>query len=125
LSWVPGWVSHIEDVWEHADSARFFERLASFSRLILFDKRGTGLSDRVAESQLPTLEQRMDDVRGEARPDRMAEIAAELVRLNVDVIVTSTDAGIAAVKGSGSSASRKGIGLRLSTNNECLPRPAA
>jgi pimeloyl-ACP methyl ester carboxylesterase len=122
---VPGWVSHIEDVWEHADSARFFERLASFSRLILFDKRGTGLSDRVAESQLPTLEQRMDDVRGEARPDRMAEIAAELVRLNVDVIVTSTDAGIAAVKGSGSSASRKGIGLRLSTNNECLPRPAA
>jgi hypothetical protein len=62
---------------------------------------------------------------GEARPDRMAEIAAELVRLNVDVIVTSTDAGLATVKGSGSSASRKGIGLRLSTNNECLPRPAA
>ena len=43
--------------------ARFFERLASFSRLILFDKRGTGLSDRVADTQLPTLEQRMDDVR--------------------------------------------------------------
>jgi class 3 adenylate cyclase/alpha-beta hydrolase superfamily lysophospholipase len=60
---VPGWVSHIESTWEHGDSARFFERLASFSRLILFDKRGTGLSDRVAESQLPTLEQRMDDVR--------------------------------------------------------------
>jgi class 3 adenylate cyclase/pimeloyl-ACP methyl ester carboxylesterase len=60
---VPGWVSHVEDLWEHRDSARFFERLASFSRLILFDKRGTGLSDRVGESQLPTLEQRMDDVR--------------------------------------------------------------
>ena len=43
--------------------ARFFERLASFSRLILFDKRGTGLSDRVRESDLPTLETRMDDVR--------------------------------------------------------------
>ena len=38
-------------------------RLASFSRLILFDKRGTGLSDPVAESSLPTLEERMDDVR--------------------------------------------------------------
>src|SRR3712207_8723375 len=43
--------------------ARFLERLASFSRLILFDKRGTGLSDRVAVDDLPTLEQRMDDVR--------------------------------------------------------------
>ena len=60
---VPGWLSHIEAVWEDQDSARFFERLASFSRLILFDKRGTGLSDRVPESHLPTLEQRMDDVR--------------------------------------------------------------
>ena len=43
--------------------ARFFERLASFSRLILFDKRGTGLSDRVSEDKLPSLETRMDDVR--------------------------------------------------------------
>ena len=41
--------------------ARFFERLASFSRLMLFDKRGTGLSDPV--SDVPTLEQRVDDVR--------------------------------------------------------------
>src|SRR5205823_6483647 len=40
---------------------RFFNRLASFSRLILFDKRGTGLSDQTTD--LPTLEQRMDDVR--------------------------------------------------------------
>ena len=38
-------------------------RLASFSRLILFDKRGTGLSDRVPVGELPTLEERMDDVR--------------------------------------------------------------
>ncbi len=60
---VPGWVSHLEvQYWEEPIVARFFERLATFSRLILFDKRGTGLSDRVAPSALPTLEQRMEDV---------------------------------------------------------------
>jgi class 3 adenylate cyclase/pimeloyl-ACP methyl ester carboxylesterase len=63
LIYVPGWVSHIELAWEEPSLARMLERLASFSRLILFDKRGTGLSDRVPESKLPTLEQRMDDVR--------------------------------------------------------------
>lgn len=60
---VPGWVSHVEVAWQHPLLARFLERLASFARLIVFDKRGTGLSDRVAVEQLPTLEQRMDDVR--------------------------------------------------------------
>ena len=60
LVWVPGFVSHLEYDWEHPRPARFFRRLASFSRLIRFDKRGTGLSDRVA---IPTLEERMDDVR--------------------------------------------------------------
>ncbi len=60
---VPGWISHLEHQWEDPAHARFLERLASFSRLISFDKRGTGLSDRVADSALPTLEQRMDDVR--------------------------------------------------------------
>lgn len=63
LVFVPGWVSNIEYSWEHPSYAKFYNRLASFSRLILFDKRGTGLSDRVADSELPTLEQRMDDVR--------------------------------------------------------------
>ncbi len=63
LVYVLGWVSHVELLWEEPASARFLERLASFSRLVLFDKRGTGLSDRVAEAELPTLEQRMDDVR--------------------------------------------------------------
>jgi pimeloyl-ACP methyl ester carboxylesterase len=58
---VPGWVSNIEVLWEEAACARFLGRLASFTRLILFDKRGTGLSDRVAD--LPNLETRMDDVR--------------------------------------------------------------
>src|SRR5438094_2879229 len=60
---VPGWVSNIEVFWEEPAMARFLGRLASFSRLILFDKRGTGLSDRVSNDKLPTLEERMDDVR--------------------------------------------------------------
>jgi pimeloyl-ACP methyl ester carboxylesterase len=63
LLYVPGWVSHVEQGWEEPAMAHFLHRLASFSRLILFDKRGTGLSDRVPEHELPTLEQRMDDVR--------------------------------------------------------------
>jgi pimeloyl-ACP methyl ester carboxylesterase len=63
LVYVMGWVSNIEAFWQEPSVARFFERLASISRLILFDKRGTGLSDRVPIDQLPTLEQRMDDVR--------------------------------------------------------------
>jgi pimeloyl-ACP methyl ester carboxylesterase len=60
---VPGWVSNLEAAWEDPGMARVFDRLASFSRLILFDKRGTGLSDRVPTDQLPCLETRMDDVR--------------------------------------------------------------
>jgi class 3 adenylate cyclase len=63
LVYVPGWVSHVERGWEIADNARFLKRLASFSRLIMFDKRGTGLSDRVPLNQLPTMEERMDDLR--------------------------------------------------------------
>ena len=63
LVYVSGWVSHIEVMWEEPSLARFLRRLASFSRLILFDKRGTGLSDRVPSNELPTLEQRMDDLR--------------------------------------------------------------
>ena len=61
LVFVMGWVSHLEYFWKEPSFARFLTRLASFSRLILFDKRGTGLSDPVA--RLPTLEQRVDDVR--------------------------------------------------------------
>jgi pimeloyl-ACP methyl ester carboxylesterase len=63
LVYVPGWVSNIELMWDEPDYAAFLERLASFSRLIIFDKRGTGLSDPVPLDQLPTLEERMDDVR--------------------------------------------------------------
>jgi class 3 adenylate cyclase len=61
LVWVPGFVSHLEADWESPVRTRIFERLGSFCRLIRFDKRGTGLSDRGAA--IPSLEQRMDDVR--------------------------------------------------------------
>ncbi len=58
---VIGWVSNVEYLWEEPSVSKFFKRLAKFSRLIIFDKRGTGLSDRV--KNLPTLEERMDDMR--------------------------------------------------------------
>src|SRR5205085_2615848 len=58
---VNGFVPHIELAWEHEPFARALEGLASFARVITFDRRGSGLSDPVAEA--PTLEQRMDDVR--------------------------------------------------------------
>jgi DNA-binding winged helix-turn-helix (wHTH) protein len=63
LVFVMGWVSHLEYFWAEPSFGHFLRKLASFSRLILFDKRGTGLSDRVPLTALPTLEQRMDDVR--------------------------------------------------------------
>ena len=62
LVYVPGWISNVELMWEEPAHARLLRRLASFSRLILFDKRGTGMSDPVSVDRLPTLEQRMDDV---------------------------------------------------------------
>jgi pimeloyl-ACP methyl ester carboxylesterase/DNA-binding CsgD family transcriptional regulator len=58
---VPGFVSHLEVAWEEPNLAHFLSRLASFSRLILFDKRGTGMSDPVPDA--PTMEERMDDIR--------------------------------------------------------------
>jgi Predicted hydrolases or acyltransferases (alpha/beta hydrolase superfamily) len=62
IVFVMGWVSHLEYFWKNPLFASFLSRLSSFSRLILFDKRGTGLSDRVPINKLPTLEQRMEDV---------------------------------------------------------------
>jgi class 3 adenylate cyclase/predicted alpha/beta hydrolase len=58
---VPSWVTNVEESWEEPSYARLLNRLASFGRLILFDKRGTGLSDRIVP--LPGLQERMDDVR--------------------------------------------------------------
>ena len=60
---IPGFVSHVEHAWDDPRLAHFYRHIASFARLILFDKRGTGMSDPVPIQQLPTLEQRMDDVR--------------------------------------------------------------
>jgi class 3 adenylate cyclase len=60
LVYVPTWISQIEHYWEEPSIARYFGRLASFSRLIMFDRRGSGLSDPVARA--PTLEEQMDDV---------------------------------------------------------------
>ena len=68
IVYVPGWLSHVELAWELPDLALGFERLASFARLILFDKRGTGMSDRVPNDSLPTLDERMDDVRAVMDP---------------------------------------------------------
>lgn len=57
----PGWASHLEYSWEDPTYAKFLQRLGTFARVAWFDKRGTGLSDRVGE--LPTLELRIDDIR--------------------------------------------------------------
>ena len=80
LVWVMGWVSNVDYFWQEPSFARFLRRLASFSRLILFDKRGTGMSDRVPIDALPTLEQRMDDVR--AVMDAVGSERAALVGLS-------------------------------------------
>jgi len=63
LLFNPPYVSHVELIWEEPLAARFLRRLASFSRVLMFDKRGTGMSDRVPPTALPTLEERMDDLR--------------------------------------------------------------
>jgi pimeloyl-ACP methyl ester carboxylesterase/DNA-binding CsgD family transcriptional regulator len=61
LVYVPGWISHLEIELQNGLSRRFYEALASFSRLIRFDKRGTGMSDRVMEAM--SIDQRIDDIR--------------------------------------------------------------
>jgi len=81
LVYVPGFVSNIDQNWELPVFANFFGRLASFSRLIMLDKRGTGLSDRFAGA--PSLEQRMDDVR--AVMDAVGSKRAALVGLSEGV----------------------------------------
>ena len=58
---IPGFISHVEHVWDSPDQAAWFNHLARRMRIVMFDKRGTGLSDRLG--QLPDLDQRMDDAR--------------------------------------------------------------
>ncbi|MBT8164091.1 MAG: adenylate/guanylate cyclase domain-containing protein [Acidimicrobiia bacterium] len=63
LVYVPGWISNVELMWDDPVLAGILRRLGTFARVITFDKRGTGMSDRVPVNELPHLEQRMDDVR--------------------------------------------------------------
>ena len=63
LVFIPGWVSNVEECWNIPQLAAWLRYLSSFSRLVLFDKRGTGLSDNVNELDLPNIEQRADDLR--------------------------------------------------------------
>src|SRR5215467_5837099 len=63
LVFVPGFISNLDIHWEDPGYAHLLRRLGAFSRLIMLDKRGTGLSDRVDTHHLPSLETRMDDVR--------------------------------------------------------------
>jgi pimeloyl-ACP methyl ester carboxylesterase len=58
---IPGWASNVENIWTLTEFAEFADKLAQFARVILLDRRGTGLSDPVVNP--PTLEERMDDVR--------------------------------------------------------------
>jgi pimeloyl-ACP methyl ester carboxylesterase/class 3 adenylate cyclase len=61
LVYVPGWTSNVEYMWALPENHRFLDRLATFARVVVLDRRGTGLSDPVDNP--PTLEERMDDVR--------------------------------------------------------------
>jgi pimeloyl-ACP methyl ester carboxylesterase len=58
---IPGFISHVEHVWDSPDQSRWLNHVARKARVVIFDKRGTGLSDRMG--QLPNLDQRMDDAR--------------------------------------------------------------
>lgn len=61
LVFVPGWISHLDIWWDSPVTAGWLQRFGRFARVIMFDKRGTGLSDR--DCGLPTMDQRMDDIR--------------------------------------------------------------
>jgi class 3 adenylate cyclase len=78
LVYVPSWISQVEHYWEEPMVARYFNRLASFSRLIMFDRRGSGLSDPVPRA--PALEEQMDDVVAvmDAAGSRRAAVFAQL-----------------------------------------------
>ena len=67
LIYLPGWVSNVEGNWLAPDHARFLERLSSFSRTIVVDRRGTGCSDRLPPGEAMTLEEGVEDLRMVAR----------------------------------------------------------
>src|SRR5713226_8354059 len=92
LVYVPGWVSHVEEMWDDPPHAVLLRRLGSFARVIVFDKRGTGLSDRVPIERLPTLEQRMDDVRAvmDAAGSRRAAVFGASEGGNMSMLFAAT-----------------------------------
>src|SRR6266511_1011704 len=73
---VPGFISHVEYAWREPSLARFIRKLSAFSRVVMFDKRGMGLSDRLSAEGSPRLEERMDDVR--AVMDAVGSVRAAL-----------------------------------------------
>src|SRR6266496_2912125 len=92
LVYVNGLTEHIDVQWEHPLMARFLERLASFSRLIMFDRRGAGASDPVPLDALPTWEEWTDDLRAvlDAVGSERAAIYAELDAGPVGMIFAAT-----------------------------------
>ena len=106
LVFVPNWGSNVDVMWEEPSLARFLRRLATFSRLICFDKRGTGVSDPVPLAALPTLEQWMEDVRsvmdavgsertallGDAEGGQMAMLFAATYPERVSALILSNTA---------------------------------
>src|SRR6476620_973473 len=88
---APYFVSNIEVYWEHPAVARWLLRLGSFARVAMFDKRGTGMSDRVPE--LPGLDQRMDDLRAvmDAADMEQAALLGGAVRCHLSGTVPCTD----------------------------------
>jgi len=81
------WFSHMDAQWDVAPLAEFRERLASFGRLIMYDKRGTGLSDPLAPDQLPTIEEWMDDI----------PIVLDAVGVEKAAVITNLGAGVMAM----------------------------
>lgn len=73
LVFVPGFVSHIDNYWDEPTWARTLRRIGTFARVVMFDKRGTGLSSRV--SRLPSMDERMDDVRAVMDAENLDEAA--------------------------------------------------
>ena len=133
---IPGLFTHVEHQWEEPSFARFLSRLASFSRLIVFDARGAGLSDQAPE--LPPMEEQMDDVlavmdaAGSKRaaiagtleggpmaalfaathPDRVSHLVLYATFARVSNSGTATQALNGAVTAAGQSSSGLDIGLR-------------
>jgi class 3 adenylate cyclase/alpha-beta hydrolase superfamily lysophospholipase len=92
LLYIPGWISHLDLYWEEPGVSRFLRRLGTGVRLILFDRRGTGLSDRVPEDTLPTLEGQLDDARAvlDAAGSERAAIFAQGYGCPLGIIFAAT-----------------------------------